>query len=130
MKKIIIDEEFKELLPELDAETQGSTAKRLANQYNVSRDTIMRGATTAVAIENGTYKNVRATRPTAAAMSEKPLDRMLAKIRNLHTVINKMSDDFSSELPKITENSERLELRAALRVTIDAQLELYNRLYA
>jgi hypothetical protein len=155
-------------------ETFHSKAARLAEHYNVSRNTIMRDSVAAEAIsaigkispeakrdilagririsrkelrellagsedeltdvaikiENGTFETDRAAARTLAelenAEQENPVALILAGIKSLNAAISKLSDDLPSELQGITDNSDKAELKTALRSHIDMLESLYK----
>ena len=56
------------------------------------------------------------------------VDSIIAGIRPLDTVINRISNDFHSELPQITKKTDRAELKTELRARIDRFEDLYRRI--
>lgn len=149
-----------------------STATRLADYYNVSRNTIIRDSKTAAAIdaigevshtakkkilsretfvnrkklgvlaeakkeeieemasaiENGTYNDRKKASEQTLSEPLKPADKILAGMNRLYTALDKIAADFSTELAKITDTSERAKLKIELKPCLDLLGGLYEQI--
>ena len=54
------------------------------------------------------------------ARQESPVERIIVGMAPLNNAINKVSNKFQTELPKITTNEERSQLKTTIRTYIDS----------
>ena len=97
MPRIIVDEEFKALLPALDKDTYAMLEENL--------------------LENGSYEKREPGAPTFSG-PEKPIDAMLAAVYSLELAAKALSDTFTL-LPEVKSAADRAELKKALQSHID-----------
>jgi len=81
----------------------------------------------AAEIQDDTY-TARKLEAKAAAKQKDSADILFGKMRSVDTAIDKFTEAFVSELPKVIRSADKVGLRIALRSSIDQLEELYKQL--